>query len=108
MSSEKARSVTDLDIAALVESGKAADRAFKGVFKLRRRPHARLEPHVFDAERGRFSVGGRLDEMEDHAGQKTVHGTAPMRQLFGFPTRLRSATQGRAGIVTAFDRFDTP
>ncbi|MCR5258937.1 MAG: elongation factor G [Desulfovibrio sp.] len=54
------------------------------------------------------AVGGRIDEMEDHAGHKTVHGTAPMRQLFGFPTRLRSATQGRAGIVTAFDRFDTP
>ena len=52
------------------------------------------------------SVGGRVDGMEDQSGQKTVHGTAPMRQLFGFSTRLRSATQGRAGMVVTFDRFD--
>ena len=52
------------------------------------------------------SVGGRVDGMEDQAGIKTVHGTAPMRQLFGFSTRLRSATQGRAGMMVTFDRFD--
>lgn len=52
------------------------------------------------------SVGGRVDGMDDQAGQKTVHGTAPLRQLFGFSTRLRSATQGRAGMVITFDRFD--
>lgn len=54
------------------------------------------------------TLGGRIDDMEDHSGQKCVHGTAPLRQLFGFSTRLRSATQGRAGMVTTFDRFDRP
>ena len=54
------------------------------------------------------SVGGRIDHMEDQAGQKIVHGTAPLRQLFGFSTRLRSATQGRAGMVITFERFDRP
>lgn len=54
------------------------------------------------------SVGGRIDNMEDQAGQKIVHGTAPLRQLFGFSTRLRSATQGRAGMVITFERFDRP
>ena len=54
------------------------------------------------------SLGGRIDNMEDQAGQKVVHGTAPLRQLFGFSTRLRSATQGRAGMVITFERFDRP
>ncbi len=54
------------------------------------------------------SLGGRIDRMEDHSGQKLVEGTAPLRQLFGFSTRLRSATQGRAGMVLTFDRFDIP
>ena len=54
------------------------------------------------------SVGGRIDNMEDQAGQKIVHGTAPLRQLFGFSTRLRSATQGRAGMVITFEHFDIP
>ncbi len=31
---------------------------------------------------------------------------APMRELFGFSTALRSATQGRAGMVLRFARFD--
>ena len=35
-------------------------------------------------------------------------GTAPLRRLFGFSTSLRSATQGRAGLVLTFDRFDLP
>jgi elongation factor G len=35
-----------------------------------------------------------------------VTATAPMRGLFGFSTSLRSATQGRAGFVLHFSRFD--
>jgi len=35
-----------------------------------------------------------------------VHGTASLRKLFGFSTKLRSATQGRAGLVMSFSRFD--
>ena len=52
------------------------------------------------------SLGGKIDEMEDSSGQKLVHGTAPLRRLFGFSTKLRSATQGRAGLVMSFGRFD--
>lgn len=48
----------------------------------------------------------QIDEMEDNSGQKVVHGTASLRKLFGFSTKLRSATQGRAGLVMSFSRFD--
>ncbi len=48
----------------------------------------------------------RVESVEDKAGQKTVTALAPMRSLFGFATALRSATQGRAGLVMQFRRFD--
>ena len=52
------------------------------------------------------TLGGKIDEMEDKSGKKVVHGTASFRKLFGFSTKLRSATQGRAGLVMSFSRFD--
>ncbi len=52
------------------------------------------------------ALGGKIDEMEDTSGQKVVHGTASLRKLFGFSTKLSSATQGRAGLVMSFSRFD--
>lgn len=54
------------------------------------------------------SCGGKVDDMQEQAGRKVLRGTAPLRRLFGFSTALRSATQGRAGLVLAFDRFDLP
>lgn len=54
------------------------------------------------------TCGGKVEDMEDHGGRKTLRGTAPLRRLFGFSTALRSATQGRAGLVMTFDRFDLP
>lgn len=52
------------------------------------------------------AAGGKVEDLEDHAGRKLLRGTAPLRRLFGFSTSLRSATQGRAGLMLAFDRFD--
>lgn len=75
-------------------------------------PHARGDHHA-----GRFSgaainlftsCGGKVEELEDHGGRKLLRGTAPLRRLFGFSTALRSATQGRAGLVLSFARFDLP
>lgn len=54
------------------------------------------------------TCGGKVEDMEDHGGRKTLRGAAPLRRLFGFSTALRSATQGRAGLVMTFDRFDLP
>ncbi|WP_084605239.1 elongation factor G [Desulfonatronum thioautotrophicum] len=53
------------------------------------------------------SRGGRVDNMFDRSGAKVITGMAPMRQLFGFSTALRSASQGRAGFTMRFARFDT-
>ncbi len=50
--------------------------------------------------------GGKVEEIRDEAGQKLVRALAPMRSLFGFSTSLRSATQGRAGMMLRFEKFD--
>ena len=52
------------------------------------------------------SKGARVENMFDVGGQKVVEALTPLRALFGFSTELRSATQGRAGMVLRFDRFD--
>ena len=54
------------------------------------------------------ACGGKVENLEDNGTRKILSGTAPLRRLFGFSTSLRSATQGRAGLVLTFDRFDLP
>lgn len=48
---------------------------------------------------------GRVENLYDAAGLKVIEGVAPLRQLFGFSTRLRSATQGRAGYTMKLQSF---
>ncbi len=50
--------------------------------------------------------GAKIENMFDRSGQKIVQALAPLRRLFGFSTQLRSATQGRAGMVMKFSKFD--
>lgn len=50
--------------------------------------------------------GARIEALDDKAGQKHIQALAPMRGLFGFATALRSASQGRAGLMMRFVRFD--
>ncbi|MFW5837242.1 MAG: elongation factor G [Desulfovibrionaceae bacterium] len=50
--------------------------------------------------------GARIDNMFDRAGQKIIQALAPLRKLFGFSTELRSASQGRAGFMMRFHKFD--
>ncbi|OIQ48764.1 Elongation factor G [Pseudodesulfovibrio hydrargyri] len=52
------------------------------------------------------SKGAKIENMIDRAGLKIVQGLAPLGKLFGFSTDLRSATQGRAGFLMKFSRFD--
>lgn len=54
--------------------------------------------------------GAKVEHLLDRGGSmglKQVRALAPMRELFGFSTALRSATQGRAGVVMTFVRFDS-
>lgn len=53
------------------------------------------------------SASGKVEDIEERAGLKAVRGLAPLRRLFGFSTALRSATQGRAGLMMKFEKFDT-
>ncbi len=55
---------------------------------------------------------GRIENIEDKGhddgnGQKIIQGLAPLSRLFGFSTSLRSVTQGRAGLMMQFAKFDT-
>jgi elongation factor G len=52
------------------------------------------------------SKGAKIENMIDRNGQKVVQGLAPLASLFGFSTNLRSATQGRAGFIMKFNKFD--
>lgn len=51
--------------------------------------------------------GARVEGLDEKSGLKQIGAIAPMRGLFGFATALRSASQGRAGLVMQFLRFDT-
>jgi elongation factor G len=50
--------------------------------------------------------GAKIENIQDRAGQKFVQALAPLGQMFGFSTVLRSATQGRASFVMKFAKFD--
>jgi len=50
--------------------------------------------------------GAKVENMFDRSGQKMVQALAALRRMFGFSTDLRSATQGRAGMMMKFSRFD--
>jgi elongation factor G len=52
------------------------------------------------------SKGAKIENMYDRGGGKVVQALTPLRQLFGFATDLRSATQGRGNFMMKFDRFD--
>ncbi|MDR1242574.1 MAG: elongation factor G [Deltaproteobacteria bacterium] len=50
--------------------------------------------------------GGKVIDMRERSGYRIIKALAPMRELFGFSTYLRSSTQGRAGLLMRFERFD--
>jgi elongation factor G len=52
------------------------------------------------------SKGAKVENMVDRGGHKTISALAALRQMFGFSTELRSATQGRAGLTMRFAKFD--
>jgi elongation factor G len=50
--------------------------------------------------------GAVLDVTDRGAAVKVIEAEAPLRQMFGYATELRSLTQGRAVFTMKFDRFD--
>ncbi|MDR2050786.1 MAG: elongation factor G [Deltaproteobacteria bacterium] len=51
--------------------------------------------------------GGKITRVQEKGERALVTALAPMRELFGFSTRLRSVTQGRASLLMRFARFDS-
>ena len=49
--------------------------------------------------------GGMIASMDDKQGGSIIHAQAPMANMFGFTTNLRSATQGRASFSMEFSHF---
>lgn len=108
-------SIIRKDISTLAGFQMATSMAFRNALELGKsivlEPLMRVEISVPDENLGSSinlfnSCSGKIENLEDVAGLKLLQGLAPMRQLFGFSTRLRSATQGRAGIVITFHSFD--
>ncbi|MEL3913280.1 elongation factor G [Treponema pedis] len=61
---------------------------------------------VGDAMSRMTQRGGLILSMESKTGTEVVHAQAPMAQMFGFTTDLRSATQGRAAFTMSFSHFE--
>ena len=49
---------------------------------------------------------GRVEGMEPRGNAQVVSGYAPLSEMFGYATDLRSATQGRATYTMQFEKYD--
>jgi elongation factor G len=64
-------------------------------------PEEYLGDVINDLNRKRAQVNG----VESDRGGQVVHGLAPLAEMFGYSTDLRSATQGRATFTMQFAEF---
>ncbi len=49
---------------------------------------------------------GAILDVSDRGAAKVIRGEAPLRQMFGYATELRSLSQGRGLLTMRFERFD--
>lgn len=49
---------------------------------------------------------GKIEHLLPKGPARVITGTAPLAEMFGYSTALRSATQGRGTFTMQFDRFD--
>jgi elongation factor G len=50
--------------------------------------------------------GGLVQSIQSQANQEIIHSHAPLKEMFGFSTQLRSLTQGRGSFSMEFDHFE--
>ena len=49
---------------------------------------------------------GRVQNMEARVGSQVVRALAPLSEMFGYATDLRSKTQGRASFTMQFHHYE--
>ena len=49
---------------------------------------------------------GKVEGMEAHGTMQAVHAVAPLSEMFGYVTKLRSASQGRAVYTMKFSHYE--
>jgi elongation factor G len=52
------------------------------------------------------SKRGQISSMEDRANIKIINAYVPLAELFGYATKLRSITEGRASFTMEFAHYD--
>jgi len=52
------------------------------------------------------SRGGKVNSVDKRPGLSVIHGTVPLKEMFGYATDLRSLTQGRGSFTMKFLKFD--
>jgi elongation factor G len=50
---------------------------------------------------------GRIRGMEEQGGVQVISAETPLAEMFGYSTRLRSLTQGRATFTMNFSHYST-
>jgi len=73
-------------------------------------PVMKLEVVVMDEYMGDVigdinSRRGRIEEIEARGNTQVIHGTAPLSEMFGYATGLRSLTQGRGTFTMQFGHY---
>jgi elongation factor G len=63
------------------------------------------EDHVGDVISNLNTRRGRVEGIEDRPDTKVLHAIAPLEQMFGFATDLRSLSRGRGVYTMQFDHF---
>jgi elongation factor G len=64
------------------------------------------DPNTGDVIGDISSRRGRVEGLEPHGpGVQIIHAFVPMAEMFGYATRLRSATQGRGTFTMEFQRY---
>lgn len=63
------------------------------------------EQYMGDVIGNLSSRRGQIEEMESHAGIQTIKAKAPLANMFGYSTDLRSLTQGRGTYTMEFSDY---
>jgi len=105
------REGTVADIGCKVAAGEAFRRACREAKPSLLEPIMDVEVTVPEEFMGEVigdlnSRGGQIQDLAFRGGRRLVKAQVPMRSMFGYSTKVRSITQGRASFTMQFLKFD--